>query len=124
MIWSSLGLGGNSAVAVALDIEDNGVTGEERPSPIFIAAERVGPEGAVRLVGLLDSSTARISNLFLTLVTNFAGKSAMVMTRGRGRRGAFSGSVTLKKGFTTGARTSSRDLTGPLLPLVGQSLAR
>jgi len=46
------------------------------------------------LIGVVDtigSSTVKISNLFLTLVTNFGGKSAIVMIRGRGRRGVFSG---------------------------------
>ena len=43
-------------------------------------------------VDTIGSSTVKTSNLFLTLVTNFAGKSAIVMTRGLGLRGCSTGS--------------------------------
>jgi hypothetical protein len=120
-------LGGNSAVAVALDIEDNnGVTGEERPSPIIIAAERVRPEGAVKLVGVLASSDSRALNMFLIFVgTCLTGKSPSVTPRGLGRLDAGSGSPTIPmNGCMAATKPSSMALTGPLLPLVGQSLAR
>ena len=51
----------------------------------------VVPDELVGVVGTIGSSTVKTSNLFLSLVTNFGGKSAIVMTLGRGLRGVLSG---------------------------------
>ena len=116
MIASSLC--GNSAVAVALGIGDRGL--------VNIAAESVRPEGAVKLVWALSSSVSRALNMFLILVgTCLTGKSPSVTPRGLGRLDAGSGSlITPMNGCMAATRPSSMALTGPLLPLVGQSLAR